>query len=189
MTRPQHPQRLAARRRVLLWFCSAVMAWRTGAAHADESLEAKVKAAYVYKFLSFVEWPNSAFADASSPIVIGVAGDDGVYAELQRVLPGRSVHGRPLQVRRMQPGESIEALHVLFVGAGLVHGPWVEGLPDRPLLVVTDAPNGLEAGGAINFLLVGGRVRFEVSLPAVERAGLRLSSRMLGVAERVVGAR
>lgn len=166
-----------------------LLAWATHARAVEPSLEASVKAAYLYKFLSFVEWPAGAFAEAGSPIVIGVAGDEQVLTELQRMLPERTVQGRALQARKVQPGDATSPLHVLLVGSRLTRHPWLGRLNDQPVLLVTDAPGGLEAGGVINFLRVEGRVRFEVSLAAAERSGVRLSSRMLSVAERVVGAR
>lgn len=178
------------------WRCLALVALGAACAavprpaHAGEpSLEASVKAAYLYKFLGFVEWPAAAFADGTEPIRIGVAGDDAVLNELQQVLPGRTVQGRRVLARRVRAGEPVDALHVLFAGRSLTRQPWLAAQAERPLLLVTDAPQGLESGSAINFLLVDGRVRFEVSLTAAEQAGVRLSSRLLGVAERVVGAR
>lgn len=147
----------------------------------------EVKAAYLYKFVGFIEWPDSAFASAESPVVIGVAGTEAVYAELSRVLAGRTGHGRALVARRLVPGDPVDGVHVLFVGdAAIVRGPWMQRVRDRPLLIVTDTPQGLESGSALNFVLVDDRVRFEASSRAIERAGLKVSSRLLALAQRVV---
>ena len=152
---------------------------------AVEAPEASVKAAYLYKFASYVDWPEDALA-ASRAFVIGVMDAEDVAQELERIVPGRSVHDRPVEVRRLHEGQSTEALHVLFVGRGGDVRAALRG-PEQPgLLVVTDNPRGLELGSTINFVLAGERLGFEVSLAAAQRHGLRISSRMLNVARRVV---
>ncbi|MBA2721446.1 MAG: YfiR family protein [Methylibium sp.] len=151
------------------------------------TLEASVKAAYLYKFTGFVEWPPRAFASTDTPIVIGVVDAPEVLAELEPVLVGRSIHGRPLRARRVIPGETLEGVHMLYVPApDRLPSGWLASADAQPLLLVTDQPGGLASGGMLNFLLHEGRVRFEASPPAAERAGIRLSARLLAVAERVV---
>lgn len=179
------------RRRWLAFTAAAAIAAATGTASGqskDASLEASVKAAYLYKFIGYVEWPAGAFAQPGAPIVIGVAGSEAVHAQLQLLLPGRSIQGRPLVARRLAPGEPIEGLHVLFVGrdASGFRSGWLDSLAGRPVLIVTETPEGLARGSALNFVVIDGKVRFEASVPAAERASLKLSARLLAVAERVV---
>lgn len=151
------------------------------------TLEASVKAAYLYKFTGFVEWPPRAFSAPEAPIVIGVVDAPEVLEELTRALVGRSIHGRPLRARRVTPGETLKGVHVLYVPApGSLPGAWLASAHAEPLLLVTDQPGGLASGSMLNFLLDNGRVRFEASVPAAERAGIKLSARLLAVAERVV---
>jgi hypothetical protein len=155
----------------------------------EPSLEASVKAAYLYKFAAYVEWPAGAFAGPEAPIVIGVAGAEAVHSQLAKLLPGRTVQGRPLSVRRVAPGDAMEGLHVLFVGrdAGGARGlDWIESIAGRPVLTVTESPEGIDRGSMLNFRIVAGKVRFEAAVPAAERAHLKLSARLLAVAERVV---
>jgi hypothetical protein len=180
--------RIARVRRALAG-CLAVAALALGAggaATAEEALEASVKAAYLYKFLSYVDWPHAAFASADAPQVIGVMGNDELLGELQRLVAGRVVNGHPLVATRIVPGDSVDLLHVLYIGRAARTGPALRSVAGRPVLTVTDAPAALGEGSILNFLLVQGRVRFEASLPAAERAGLKLSARLLAVAERVV---
>jgi hypothetical protein len=178
--------RLAAQA-VLLVLMAAVCAFPADAQALSGAAD-EVKAAYLYRFVGYIEWPDGAFTSAESPLVIGVAGSDPVHAELNRVLLGRSAHGRPLVVRKVVPGESLDGVHVLFVGdAGLARSPWLQRHRDRPLLIVTDAAQGLDAGAGLNFVLVDDRLRFEASMRAIERAGLKVSSRLLALAQRVVG--
>ncbi|MCW7537391.1 YfiR family protein [Aquabacterium sp. A7-Y] len=179
------------RRRFALAALMLGLALPARARAAETALAASVKAVYLYKFLDYVEWPPMAFAGADSPIVIGVAGSEEVFGELRDILVGRTAQGRPLQARRVVEGEALDGLHLLYLGRqiGPAQEAWLARWRERPILFVSDAPQGAGALGVINFTLVRGRVRFEVSLPAAERAGLKLSSRMLSVAERVIGAR
>jgi hypothetical protein len=147
-------------------------------------LEHEVKAAYLFRFLSFIEWPAGAFASPQAPIAIGVLGADDVLYELQDLVLGRTVQGRGVTVQRVRPGESVAGLQVLFAGSRAAEQLARIG-PAHGLLVVSDAPYGLELGAAVNFVRAEGRVRFEVAVDAAERRGIRISSRMLAVASQV----
>jgi hypothetical protein len=177
------------RRAALAWLALAACGGARAQAGPPPPLEASVKAAYLYKFTAFVEWPPGSFAGPQQPIVIGVAAHDAVHAELVAALAGRTAQERPLQARRLQPGDAVDGVHMLYVGgavAGSAQQAWLQSLQGKPLLLVTDDPAGLSLGGALNFVKVGGRVRFEASLVNAQRAGVRLSARLLGVAERVL---
>lgn len=158
------------------------------AAGPPSALPDSVKAAYLFKFIDYVDWPPSAFASPEAPIVIGVAGAEGVLAELQHALPGRSVRGRPVLARRLLPVDPVDPMQVCYLGNGvdLAHAGWPQRLRERPVLVVTDDPEGLRYGSMLNFVLVQGKLRFEASVPSADRSGLKLSSRLLAVAEKVV---
>ena len=152
---------------------------------ALEASEASIKAAYLFKFAGYVDWPESPPA-ASRAFVIGVVDANDVAQELERIVPGRTIRERPVEVRRLHEGQSTEGLHVLFVGAGADVRAALRGSQQPGLLVVTDNPRGLELGSTINFILEGEHLGFEVSQEAAQRHGLRISSRMLNVARRVV---
>ena len=160
-----------------------VLAALPAARATPQATEAGVKAAYLVKFLSYVEWPAGSLASPQTPQVIGVLGADAVLAELQQVLASRPAGARPLRARRLVPGAPLDGVHVLHVGHGKLPPPQPAG---RPLLVVSDVPEGLPEGSALNFITMGRRVRFEAAPQVAERAGLKLSARLLAVAERVV---
>jgi hypothetical protein len=155
---------------------------------AGQALEHEIKAAFVFKFLSFVEWPAQAFARPETPIAVGVLGAEEVYQELQEIVPGRVVQGRPVTVRRVREGESVNGLHVLYVGRGGGAALAKLGQP-RNLLTITEWDGALDQGSIINFVRSEGRVRFEVALDTAERRGLHISSRMLAVAQNVRSAK
>jgi len=149
-------------------------------------LERRVKAAFLYKFLGYTDFPASAFADAAAPLTIGVIGADDLAVELARVVAGRTVNNRSIEVRELRESDAGARVHLLFVGgsdpqrvARIVHQA------TGAMLVVTECENGLQVGSVINFRIVDERVRFDVALDAAERNGIKLSSRLLTVANRV----
>jgi hypothetical protein len=148
--------------------------------------EVQVKAAYLYKFTGFVDWPASAFARPDSPLVIGVAGSDELAGQLEQVVAGRSVGTHPLAVRRLRRGDALAGVHVLYVADRSLSAELLASARGLPLLTVgdgADAPDNM-----IRFVVVGQHLRFEVALGQVAPSGLRISARLLAAALRVRGA-
>lgn len=149
-------------------------------------LETEVRAAYLYKFAGFVDWPAGAFARPDSPLLIGVAGNDALAGRVAQLVAGRSAGGHPLQVRRLRQGDSPAGLHILFVASADPGGAaLLAAARSQPLLTVSDAAE--VPPGMIRFLVVDERLRFEVALREVETSGLKISARMLAAAWRVSG--
>jgi hypothetical protein len=146
---------------------------------------AQVKAAFLYHFGTYVRWP--ATGENADPLTIAVLGDDEVAEHLAQFLPGRRIEERPVRARTIARIEELGEDEILFVGrannARLTQT--LSAIGQRPVLVVTDAVDGLERGAMVNFQLVDSRVRFEISLPRAQEAGLELSSRLLAAALRV----
>jgi len=161
---------------------------------SSQALERRVKAAFLYKFLGYADFPAAAFADGGSPLTIGVVGSDEMAAELARVVAGRQVRGRPIVVRTLRENEPAP-VHLLFVAgtdnaraARVLRAAGVAPAtgPSAALLTVTECDLGLQSGSVINFRIIEERVRFDVSLDSAERNNVKLSSRLLTVANRVV---
>jgi hypothetical protein len=157
----------------------------TPARATDAYSEQSVKAAFIYRFTAYVEWPED--PKSQGPFTIAVLGDDGVAGSLQELVSGRTVRSRRVVVRRIASIRDARGVQVLYVGhdrradlRGLL-----EDLAGTGVLVVTDDRSGLESGSAVNFLRADNRMRFEVSLPAAQRARLKVSSELLSVAARV----
>lgn len=150
--------------------------------------EMRIKAAFLYKFCDFVEWPPTAFAAPGDTFTIGVLGADALADELAAVVARRSVHGRPVVVRKLKRGAQPAGLHLLFVGGrdGAQLTDVLAAAKGRPTLTVTEAEEGGDPGSVINFVLVDDKVRFDVALPPAEAGGLKISARLLAVARRVV---
>jgi hypothetical protein len=147
--------------------------------------EEEVKAAFLYHFATFVQWPET--MPVERPFSVAVLGDDEVAAELEKFLPGREIQGRPMQVRRLHALDDLADGDLLFIGADENYRlrELISKIEDRSMLVVTEAPGALKDGSMINFQVIDDRVRFEISLLAAQRAGLELSSRLLSAAMSV----
>lgn len=165
--------------RRLLLACLALWA---GACQAQFS-EAEVKAAFIYNFARFVEWPKE--NAPGRELVVGVLAGGDVEAELRRIDEDKA-QDRRMSVRTVRAGDTLAGVHILYVGASLKGGldSLMAEARRQHVLVVSDLPDGLASGATINFV-TSDRVRFEVSLKAAEAAGLRLSSRLLSVAMRI----
>jgi hypothetical protein len=174
-------------------FALALVAFLGGGPAAADNhapLERAVKAAFVYKFLAYVDWPAHAFESPGAPLVVGMLGADAIAADLAQAVAGRTVGDHAIQVRRLREGDPTSGLHVLFVGRTEAQRlPAIaRAVQGQPTLIIAESPGALQAGAAINLVIAtDGRVRFEVALDAAERAGLRLSSRMLALAQTVRG--
>jgi hypothetical protein len=152
---------------------------------ADQPTDARVKAAFLFKFCGYIDWKGA--GDKSKPLVIGVMGNDDVAAELAAIVPGRNVNGRPVAARRLKPSDPLDGIGMLFIGAGTDSPARVaERAEKKGVLVVSEGEDGLLTGSAINFVIDNDRVGFEVSLPAAERSGHDISARLLAVARRVL---
>jgi hypothetical protein len=155
-----------------------------GTAHpaAAASLpERSVKAAFVLKFIGYVDFATPAAPGA--PVVIGVVGAPDICAELAR-LAARPGAAHPVVVRELSPSDSLAGVQVLFIGgAETEHATaLLRAAARQGILAVTEFDSGLREGSVINFRMVDERVRFEVSLAAADRAHLKLSSRLSSVA-------
>ena len=150
--------------------------------------EVRIKAAFLYKFCGFVEWPPASFAEPAAPFTIGVLGADALADELARVVEGRAVAERPVLVRKLRRGASLAGLQVLFVGGqdAARLADILQGAKGLPLLTVTETRDRQAEGSMINFVLVDDKVRFDVALPPAEAGHLRISSRLLAVARKVL---
>ncbi len=162
--------------------CVLLAACLSAQAQAPAPTEYQVKAAFLYNFGKFVEWPPGTLADSS--FAICVLGDDPFGPALDQVIEGKSVHGKKLVAHRLGRIEEAGKCHVLFVSSS-ENGRLSQvltSLRGRRVLTVGDTEGFAHRGGIINFRLVENKVRFEINLDAAERAGLTVSSQLLKLA-------
>ncbi|HJV59401.1 MAG TPA: YfiR family protein [Albitalea sp.] len=149
------------------------MAGASGGVVAAEQLEYAVKAAYLAKFASYVDWPPAAFATPTSPVVLCVVGEDPFGPLLDEAAAGQQVSGRAIVVRRLKSIGRDAGCHIAYLGKD-AHADDLRG---TGTLVVADSGNGI-----INFVVKDNRVRFTVDDDAAAKNGLAISSKLLNVA-------
>ncbi len=147
----------------------------------DVPLEYRVKAAYLFNFAKFVEWPA-----APDPITICVAGRNVFGEALSETIRGETINGRPLAIRVILEPEA--GCQIVFVPRGAAASAYLGAARTSPSLTVGESPDFIEQGGIVNFTLEGANVRFQFDSDAAERAGLRISSRLLRLAREPGGA-
>jgi hypothetical protein len=150
--------------------------------------EYQVKAAFIYKFATYIRWPGAAGADTSTPFVIGVLGKDPFGPSLDAVVLGRNVQGKGIVIRRLARLE--EAIHcdVLFVSASERERlTQIFGfLRESPVLTVGDMDRFAELGGMINLVTTeDNQIRFDINKKAIDRARLHAPSQLLRLARIV----
>lgn len=181
-------RRLSPRQAVLLGclLFALTALCRSDGAHAEERYSAaSVEAVYLYRFGGYVEWPPEALARPR--FTIAVLGDDEVAEALSRVIKDRSIGTLPATVRRARSVRDVGDAQIVYIGEayrGDLH-ELIAGLQRHSVLIVTDEADALGAGSMVNFVIAGGKVRFEVSVTSAARAGLKISSQLLSVAVRV----
>ncbi len=188
------PLQFAQKRKLGLLLVSLLQAALFGhwPAQAQESrpLDYRVKAAFLYNFGKFVEWPATAFASTNAPLVIGVLGGDPFHGDGERIVANKNINGHPVIVRQIShpgagqaPGYSdLKSCHILFINASESDNlpDILDALKGASVLTVTDNLDHFAASGVIiNFVMENKSVRFEINDDAARRAGLKISSKLL----------
>jgi YfiR/HmsC-like len=177
------------RKRLVGPIALAVLLVASPARSADRSLEYAVKATFLYKFASFVEWPQGAFAHDSSPFNLCVAGPDPFAGRIQEAVSGQSVGRHPIVLRQLARAEPQSDCHVMFVSgsASQSAAEALQAVTGSPTLTVTDSALGRTAG-IMHFVIVDGRVSFDIDNAAAARNRLVIRSKLLELARRVNAA-
>ena len=149
---------------------------------SDVSADVAVKAAFLYNFAKFTEWPA---LPPGGPLVLCVVGGDAVAAALVETVKGQNISGRALEVWRPQESSSWRSCHLLFIADAEMRKSTsgLAGIKGLPVLTVSDGKDFSQAGGIIELFVESGRMRFAINMDAAEGSGLRLSSRLLGLAK------
>lgn len=158
------------------------------AAQAARSNEAELKAAFLYNFIKFTEWPAEEMANKKDPFVIGVLGKDPLGAALDRTVENETFQQRPIVVRRFtRIDETVAAPHALFIANSEEPNlaAILKLLEGQPILTVSEAQNFVERGGMIELTREGSKLAFEINVSVARRAGLNLSAQLLRLAKLV----
>ena len=148
--------------------------------------EYKVKAAFLYKFTKFIEWPANVFKGADDPILLCILGNDP-FGDALNSLNDKTVGGRKIAVKTSSDPESVNGCHIIFVSESEreILSTILKAVKNRHALTVGDMQGFAEAGGVINFFMADNNVRFEINVDAAQREGLTISSQLLKLAKIV----
>lgn len=189
---PPRPFASSAARRAWLRAALAAALWPArGEAQALPAAprDTLVKAAFLHKFASFVEWPEGAFARADTPLRIGILGDDQVWRDLSELARDRDRDGRPVVVTRLNANDALTGFHILYLKASTPSriADLVATVPEG-VLTIADSDGAHPKGSVLSFFLDEGRVRFGVSVQSAVRQRLKLNPRLIAAARQVQGA-
>lgn len=154
-----------------------------------EPSEYDAKVAYVINFARYVNWPTPETPEQSTPMNICVLGHDPFSDTLERAIAGRTSNGRPMMMRHLRHVDETTGCQLLLIirSEERNQAQWLPALQNKPILTIGESGRFIRDGGIINLMIIRGTIRFEVNIEAATRARLKISSRMLGLAETVHG--
>jgi len=177
-------QRCVARFIIACWLSSAApQAFSLN----GEGVEYPVKLAFLYNFTKFIEWPPGSYRDPGAPLAICIVGRDPFSADIEGDLRTRIVGRHPVKVLTLKPTDTLSVCHMVFIPA-TENGQAdkiVRDLKGSSTLTVGETEGFAELGGIINLTVAGNNVHFEVNQLAAQRAGLKISSKLLSLAKIV----
>jgi hypothetical protein len=167
----------------LVWLLSV----GDGRAQESQPTEYQIKAAFLFNFAKFVEWPPAAFAEATSPMIIGILGDNPFGEDLEKTVSNKTVNNRPITIKKeFRSLADATNCHMLFISTSEKQRlPEIfKALRGASVLTVGETDRFTETGGMINFVLEGNKTRFQINEATAKSAGLKISSKLLSLALR-----
>lgn len=180
--------------RLRQWLTACLMGWLVLTVTADvvdasevPAMEHQIKAAMLYKFLGYTDWPARSFPTSETPYRIWVLGASSIDRELRNMTSDRMVNNRPIEIYQASSPRQLDQPHLVFVGRYAErHLPRLARMArEQSFLIVTENDQGLSDGSTINLRLVDGRIGFDVALRQAREHNLHLSARLLSVASTV----
>ncbi|MCU0786062.1 MAG: YfiR family protein [Verrucomicrobia bacterium] len=171
---------------ILAAVSAVLVTFGIGRAQEAPLSEYRLKAAFLFNFAKFVEWPPEAFVGPKSPMVIGVLGDNPFGTELEETVRNKVINERPVVVKVFQPPAAATNCHILFISTSEKKRlPEIfESLRRASVLTVGETDGFTETGGMINFVPEGNKMRFQINDEAARKAKLSISSKLLSLALR-----
>ena len=153
-------------------------------AQENQPTEYQIKAAFLFRFAMFVEWPERAFASRTSPFVIAVLGENPFHDDLSKTVQNKKIDDHPLLVKEVRLPMEATNCHLLFISASEKKRlpEILDSLKGTSVLTVSEMERFTETGGMINFVLKGANIRFQINKDAATAAGLKISSKLMIVA-------
>jgi len=179
----------------LSWFLAIIVALIfalnpiANSAESSRPSEYELKAAFLYNFVKFTEWPPEQIAKSGEPFVIGVLGKDPFGAALDKVVEGETVYKKPILTKRFSRLEDAANSHVLFISSSEGNNlpAILRALDNHSILTVSEIENFAQRGGVINLKKENERIVFEINIDAARNAGLTMNAQLLKLAKIVKG--
>jgi hypothetical protein len=171
---------------VLVMACLTLFCPQTGWAEPSQLNEYEVKAAYLYNFAKYVEWPASAFARENAPLTLCIIGTSPLN-EVIESLAGKTIKNRRLVIRQFSRIEDLNECHILFINAAVKtsYTQILASISSRPVLTVSDGTGFANTGGIIEFVPVGDKIRFKINNRTAQQVNIRISSHLLRLATTI----
>jgi YfiR/HmsC-like len=168
---------------------SAMFAAGTAQAQDSAPTEYQIKAAFLFNFAKFIDWPAAAFDGPTSPMVFGILGDNPFHEDLTRTLQNKSIADHPLVIREYRSAAQATNCHILFISPSEKKRlpEILKTLSGCSVLTVSETDHFTESGGMINFFIQGSKIRLQINNAAASKAGLKISSKLLSLAARAEG--
>jgi hypothetical protein len=181
-----------------LFLCVCATTWLTFAGNVTPaaaqsttiSREYPLKAAYLYNFGSYVEWPASAFASPQAPFVLGVIGPNPFSDLLDEVASTKKIQGRTIVIRQLATPADATKCQIVFIAGGATEAERlgvIKAARSHPVLTVSESAGLAERGVVVNFFIEQNKIRFEINVQTAREQGLKISSKLLSLA-RVIGS-
>ena len=172
----------------LLSLCLVALVLLQGSQHVlaqAPSREYQLKAVFLFNFTQFVNWPDNAFENTQSPLVIGVIGENPFGSYLAQTVSGEKINGHPLAVQNYKNEEEIKSCHILFVNVAETkkQEQVLEEVQGKNILTVSDQPDFLKEGGMIRFVMNNNKIKLQINMEACKESKMVLSSKLLRLAE------
>lgn len=157
-------------------------------AQSFQSRELNIKAAFLFNFTQFVEWPSTAFQHSASPLVIGILGEDPFGSVIDETVSGEKLNGHPIIIERYQTIKDLKQCHILYMSEedGSKIKEVIAAMPNHHALTVGSHFNFTKSGGIIRFLTLNNKIKLQINLAAAKEAKINISSKLLRLADIVV---
>ena len=159
------------------------------AQQAENVSEYKLKAAFIYNFSQFIEWPESSFSAPDAPFQICVVGDDP-FGEILKPIQKRKYHTHPIEISYPKTVAEAESCRILYLDTQAKASQWrdiIKNLGDTPVLTVTSNNDAMESGFCIGFVSLEGKTRWNMNLAAARKAQLKISAKLIEISVMIVG--
>ena len=166
-----------------------LLLFSSGRAQDSPPSEYQIKAAFIFNFAKFVEWPREALPGPSLPMVIGILGDNSFAADFRLAFTNKNINEHPLLVKEFRHAADVTNCHILFISSSFLNATEekerreiMQTLGRSNVLIIGEAPGFTEQGGMINFVKENNKIRFQINEPAAKKARLKVSSKLLSLA-------